>query len=68
MHITGKIVTNLDGYEKEVWPSAFVTVPRVGSYIRSASKKELKVLRITHYDTVTVADTKYPRIEIEVGK
>jgi len=40
--------TNLDGYERETWPTMFVEIPRVGEWVESDSGKSLRVVQITH--------------------
>ena len=39
--------TNLDGYEREVWPTSFPVAPRRGDRVESASGKVLIVMGIT---------------------
>lgn len=46
--IKGICVTNLDGYDYEVWPEKFVAVPKINSKVRSSTGKILKVVGITH--------------------
>ena len=46
--INGYCRTNLDDYDREVWPEVFVSVPRVGECVQSQSGKILKVVRVTH--------------------
>lgn len=64
MFISGKVTTNLDEYRSEKWPSVFVEIPRIGSYIKSSSGKLLKVVRITH---CIESPVRIPYIEIEVN-
>jgi len=70
--IKGICVTNLDDYYCVDFPMRFVSVPRVGDWIRSVKKcKELKVVRVTHLtiryrkDGETIVE---PRIEIELNR
>ena len=48
MYIKGFCHTNLDDYNREVWPTKFVCLPREGDCVESKSGKILKICRITH--------------------
>ncbi len=39
--------TNLDGFEREVWPTSFPVAPRLGDGVESATGKVLVVVGIT---------------------
>jgi len=67
MSITGKVVTNLDKFQGEVWPPVFVDVPKIGSYIQSESGKILEVFSIKHCVVILGINEIEPYIEIEVG-
>ena len=62
--IKGKVVTHLDDYQREKWPTHFVGIPKTGHYIKSNSGKRLKVITITHANR----DNNEPYIIIEVTK
>jgi len=40
--------TNLDRYEREIWPKIFCCVPQIGDRVRAKSQKSLKIVAITH--------------------
>ena len=61
--ITGKVTTNVDNLKKEKWPTQFVEVPKIDSYIESESKKKLKVVSITHCYPILKTDNPYIEIE-----
>jgi len=46
--IRGMCRTNLDGYEREEWPTEFVAVPRRGERVQAQSGKHLAVVGVTH--------------------
>jgi len=48
--IEGNCTTNLDEYKSATWPTSFVAVPRVGEFVRAQCGKQLKVVRVVHYD------------------
>lgn len=48
MYIIGEVFTNLDNYEKTIWPCIFAAVPKIGSSIEGNSGEKLKVVDITH--------------------
>lgn len=53
--IKGYCHTNLDGYERVVWPTVFAAVPRIGDRVTGVSGSErhsLKVVGITHEETL----------------
>ena len=55
MYIKDNWITNIEysvpsGYEKEVWPRYFISVPLKGDYITSRKGKTLKILRVIHKD------------------
>ena len=39
MPIIGKVYTNLDNYEKTIWPGIFIAIPKIGSSIEGNSLK-----------------------------
>lgn len=43
--------TNLDNYQREVWPTEFACPPHLGDRVESASGKFLKIVRLTHCST-----------------
>lgn len=46
--IRGVCRTNLDGYEREEWPTLFVAVPRKGERVEAKSGRSLVVVSVTH--------------------
>ena len=55
--IKGTCYTNLDNYQRTKWPTEFVEVPKIGSFIESDGGAVLRVVSITHART-TVRDYK----------
>jgi hypothetical protein len=57
--------TNLDGFEREVWPTSFPVAPRLGDRVESESGKVLVVVGITwkaiERSAYDVATPKQPR-------
>lgn len=60
--IIGEVTTNLDSYQGEVWPTTFVSVPKINSHIESESGKLLQVVNIIHCKQ----ENNTPYIKIEV--
>lgn len=67
MYISGEVMTYLDKYKNEKWPSVFAEVPKEGSFIESFSGIILKVVSITHSHRLTALNAQVPYIKIEVG-
>lgn len=73
-YIIGNCRTNLDGYEREEWPTQFYRVPEKGEYIQSTnSQKKLTVVNITHRmqevkDGVTGKMIVVPAITVELHR
>ncbi len=61
--VKGSCKTNLDEYKREIWPVNFIEIPRLGDYVRSEAGRELKVVRITHFNCKF---TDMPFISIEL--
>ena len=59
--IRGYCRTNLDAYQREQWPTAFVALPREGDWVRAKCGKLLKVVKVVH----EMSDGS-PRIEVEL--
>lgn len=59
--IDGYCRTNLDAYQREEWPTAFVALPREGDWVRAKSGKILRVVKVTHE-----MHDREPRIEVEL--
>lgn len=48
--IKGRCIPNNTGrYAREIWPTKFVAMPRVGQLVRAESGLVLKIVSITHY-------------------
>ena len=55
--------TNLDEYKHDDWPGIFVTVPRVGDYVRALSGHSLRVVQVTH-----LVNSGQPEIRVELHR
>ena len=47
--------TNLDDYQKEIWPEVCAVRPQIGDYVRSECNRELKIVRIIHQGGINFA-------------
>ena len=64
MIIKGKAYTNLDMYKDEKWPTEYAEVPKIGSTVKSQNGKVLKVIDITHCQSI--AGSVFVEIELDV--
>lgn len=74
--IRGICKSNIDDYNKVVWPTKFVSVPRKGDLIAGLNTVQAKVHSITHciatdrgtlFQPISV-DSGQPYIVIELGR
>jgi len=62
--IKARCFTNLDEYDRETWPTVFVTVPRIGERVEAESGRSLKVVCVTH----CLPQPDQPRLKIELHR
>ena len=56
--IKGQCFTNLDDYQRCIWPETFVSVPIKGDFVKASNGKMLKVYNITH----TLRETEFKTV------
>ena len=66
--IRGICRTNLDGYEREEWPTHFVAVPRRGERVAAKSGKHLAVVGVTHAGGTAGQGPNDPYILVELNE
>ena len=63
--ISGYCTVYSEEYKREVWPEAFVSVPRVGEMVQSKDGCALQVVMVTHL-WVKRDGIERPEIEVEL--